>query len=178
MAHLFSPAVRGPHVRITFTIVAEQETADRRPLQNRFYTWRTLWLNLAIAEKQLGLPISDEAIDQMKANLVCTSFILNPPPFFFFFVALTDDPGGIAPDARAVRDCCRGGETAQTRRYGSRLHLWPRRARRRSDHPVSANQSPACPSPFVKIALAAWAQRHAMSQSKSATPLFLFITVV
>ncbi|GLB44543.1 putative lyase 1 family. Adenylosuccinate lyase subfamily protein [Lyophyllum shimeji] len=47
MAHLFSPA-------------------------NRFYTWRTLWLNLAIAERELGLPISDEAIEQMKNNLRLT----------------------------------------------------------------------------------------------------------
>ena len=39
-------------------------------LQTRFNTWRTLWLNLAIAEKELGLPITDEAIEQMKANLV------------------------------------------------------------------------------------------------------------
>jgi adenylosuccinate lyase len=37
---------------------------------NRFHTWRKLWLNLALAEKELGLPISDEAIEQMKANLV------------------------------------------------------------------------------------------------------------
>ena len=36
----------------------------------RFHTWRKLWLNLAIAEKELGLPISDEAIAQMKDNLV------------------------------------------------------------------------------------------------------------
>lgn len=35
----------------------------------RFGTWRKLWLNLAIAEKELGLPISDSAIEQMKANL-------------------------------------------------------------------------------------------------------------
>ena len=35
----------------------------------RFGTWRQLWLNLAIAEKELGLPIPDEAIDQMRANL-------------------------------------------------------------------------------------------------------------
>ena len=41
--------------------------------QNRFYTWRVLWLNLAIAEKELGLPISDEAIEQMKNNLVRSS---------------------------------------------------------------------------------------------------------
>ncbi|KIJ41958.1 hypothetical protein M422DRAFT_171724 [Sphaerobolus stellatus SS14] len=44
MAHLFSPAMR-------------------------FHTWRKLWLNLAIAEKELGLPISDEAIKEMKENL-------------------------------------------------------------------------------------------------------------
>lgn len=36
----------------------------------RSHTWRRLWLNLAIAEKELGLPISDEAIEEMKANLV------------------------------------------------------------------------------------------------------------
>lgn len=36
----------------------------------RFKTWRELWLALATAEKELGLPIPDEAIDQMKANLV------------------------------------------------------------------------------------------------------------
>ncbi|GAA93783.1 hypothetical protein E5Q_00429 [Mixia osmundae IAM 14324] len=35
----------------------------------RFGTWRKLWLNLAIAEKELGLPIPDEAIDQMRKHL-------------------------------------------------------------------------------------------------------------
>jgi adenylosuccinate lyase len=30
-----------------------------------------LWLNLAVAGKELGLPIDNEAIEQMKANLVC-----------------------------------------------------------------------------------------------------------
>ncbi|KAF9221804.1 Adenylosuccinate lyase [Gyrodon lividus] len=39
---------------------------------NRFKTWRELWLNLAIAEKQLGLPIGEEAIEQMRANLDLT----------------------------------------------------------------------------------------------------------
>ena len=76
MAHLFSPAVSICDVR------------DSRPsgltecmisTQNRFHTWRKLWLNLAIAEKELGLPISDEAIEQMKANLV--------RPILFFLYA-------------------------------------------------------------------------------------------
>lgn len=38
----------------------------------RFSTWRELWLNLAIAEKELGLPIPDEAIEEMKKNLQLT----------------------------------------------------------------------------------------------------------
>ena len=40
----------------------------------RFQTWRKLWLNLAIAEKELGLPISEQAIAEMKANLVRFSY--------------------------------------------------------------------------------------------------------
>ncbi|KAG8956133.1 adenylosuccinase ade13 [Tulasnella sp. 419] len=35
----------------------------------RFHTWRKLWLNLAIAEKELDLPISDDAIEEMRNNL-------------------------------------------------------------------------------------------------------------
>ena len=42
----------------------------------RFQTWRKLWLNLAIAEKELGLPISEQAITEMKANLVRFSYAL------------------------------------------------------------------------------------------------------
>ncbi len=37
--------------------------------KNRFGIWRRLWLALAEAEKEVGLEISDEAIDQMRANL-------------------------------------------------------------------------------------------------------------
>jgi hypothetical protein len=64
MAHLFSPAV-SPSTDLP-------GKSNQRVLmeQNRFHTWRKLWLNLAIAEKELGLPISVEAIDQMKDNLV------------------------------------------------------------------------------------------------------------
>jgi adenylosuccinate lyase len=35
----------------------------------RYGLWRRLWLALAEAEKELGVPISDAAIDQMRANL-------------------------------------------------------------------------------------------------------------
>ncbi|TFY65324.1 hypothetical protein EVJ58_g2051 [Rhodofomes roseus] len=48
---------------------ASKEMAHLFSAENRFHTWRKLWLNLAVAEKQLGLSIPDEAIEQMKANL-------------------------------------------------------------------------------------------------------------
>ena len=67
MAHLFSPAVSICDVR---NLRLPRLTKCMISTQNRFHTWRKLWLNLAIAEKELGLPISDEAIEQMKANLV------------------------------------------------------------------------------------------------------------
>jgi adenylosuccinate lyase len=40
--------------------------------RTRATTWRQLWVWLAEAEKELGLNISDEAIEQMKAHLVMT----------------------------------------------------------------------------------------------------------
>ncbi|EIE85944.1 adenylosuccinate lyase [Rhizopus delemar RA 99-880] len=49
---------------------ASKEMAYNFSEDKRYSTWRKLWLNLAIAEKQLGLTdITDEAIEQMKANL-------------------------------------------------------------------------------------------------------------
>jgi adenylosuccinate lyase len=40
--------------------------------RTRFSTWRSLWIWLAEAEKELGLEISDEAISQMKAAAIIT----------------------------------------------------------------------------------------------------------
>lgn len=40
--------------------------------RTRGTTWRQLWTWLAEAEKELGIDISDEAIAQMRANLVMT----------------------------------------------------------------------------------------------------------
>ncbi|EED83623.1 predicted protein [Postia placenta Mad-698-R] len=48
---------------------ASKEMAYLFSPANRFRAWRKLWLSLAIAEKELGLSIPDEAIEQMKANL-------------------------------------------------------------------------------------------------------------
>ena len=46
----------------------------------RFRTWRELWLSLAIAEKELGLVIPDEAITQMKQNLVSYLLLKSSAP--------------------------------------------------------------------------------------------------
>jgi adenylosuccinate lyase len=40
---------------------------------NRYTTWRRLWLALASAEKELGLEIPDEALEQMLAHLEVTA---------------------------------------------------------------------------------------------------------
>ena len=39
---------------------------------NRYTTWRRLWLALAAAEKELGLEIPDEALEQMLTHLEVT----------------------------------------------------------------------------------------------------------
>ena len=36
---------------------------------NKFRTWRKLWVALAEAEKELGLPITDEQVNEMKAHI-------------------------------------------------------------------------------------------------------------
>lgn len=52
---------------------ASEEMSKIFSLRNRFSTWRKLWLNLAIAEKEVGLSvITDEAIEQMKQHLEIT----------------------------------------------------------------------------------------------------------
>lgn len=52
---------------------ASQEMSAIFSLRNRFSTWRKLWLNLAIAEKELGLSvISSDAIEEMSKHLTIT----------------------------------------------------------------------------------------------------------
>ena len=36
---------------------------------NKFSTWRKLWIALAEAEQELGIPISDEQIEEMRQNI-------------------------------------------------------------------------------------------------------------
>ncbi|CAI4652984.1 BAQ_1a_G0038150.mRNA.1.CDS.1 [Saccharomyces cerevisiae] len=52
---------------------ASKEMSATFSLRNRFSTWRKLWLNLAIAEKELGLTVvTDEAIEQMRKHVEIT----------------------------------------------------------------------------------------------------------
>ena len=36
--------------------------------EKKFKTWRKLWIALAETEKELGLPITDEQIEELKAH--------------------------------------------------------------------------------------------------------------
>jgi adenylosuccinate lyase len=53
---------------------ASAEMADLFSAKRKFETWRLLWLWLAEEEQRLGLPISDEAIGQMRAHLTDIDF--------------------------------------------------------------------------------------------------------
>ncbi len=53
---------------------ASEEMSDLFSAQRKFETWRLLWLWLAEEERRLGLPISEEAIGQMRAHLSDVDF--------------------------------------------------------------------------------------------------------
>ncbi len=48
---------------------ASQEMLEVFSAQHRFETWRKLWIALAEAEMEMGLPVTEEAIAEMKAGL-------------------------------------------------------------------------------------------------------------
>ncbi|XP_076340673.1 adenylosuccinate lyase [Tachypleus tridentatus] len=48
---------------------ASEEMAYNFSEMKKYSTWRKLWVNLAEAERALGLNISDEQIEEMKANI-------------------------------------------------------------------------------------------------------------
>jgi len=50
------------------TRYTSREMAHNFSSDVKFSTWRTLWIALAEAEKELGLPITQEQIDEMKAH--------------------------------------------------------------------------------------------------------------
>src|SRR5215467_2665774 len=63
--------------RYTHPLTERYASAEMSALfspQFKFETWRRLWLWLAEEEKRLGLPVSEEAIGQMRANLSAIDF--------------------------------------------------------------------------------------------------------
>lgn len=61
-----------PHTHTIHPLVARNAGEEMIRIfspQAKFATWRRLWLYLAEAEKQLGIDIPDEAIEQMAANV-------------------------------------------------------------------------------------------------------------
>lgn len=70
MSKLFSSSVSTLHCFRPSESSTGSSALSHFGYQTRFGTWRKLWLNLAKAEKELGLPIPDDAISQMEKNLV------------------------------------------------------------------------------------------------------------
>ena len=48
---------------------ADEEMKRQFSDDNKFSTWRRLWLALAESEQELGLSISDEQLDEMRAHI-------------------------------------------------------------------------------------------------------------
>lgn len=48
---------------------ASREMSYNWSPQHKHSTWRRLWLALAESEKELGLPITDQQLEQMRAHL-------------------------------------------------------------------------------------------------------------
>ena len=95
--------------------------------QTRFGTWRQLWLTLAIAEKELGLPIPDGAIEEMQQHLVRPTYPLSQRIPHTLVVMLGTGRG-------SIRGSGAGGEETSTRCNGSRSRLWSSLSHRRSHH--------------------------------------------
>ncbi|ADL07932.1 adenylosuccinate lyase [Thermosediminibacter oceani] len=53
---------------------ASEEMLENFSPNKKFATWRKLWIALAEAEKELGLPITEEQIDEMKAHVEDINF--------------------------------------------------------------------------------------------------------
>ena len=73
--------------------------------QHRFGTWRRLWVALAEAEKELGLPVTDEAIQEMKAGLEEFDFVKAAEyerRFRHDVMAHVHLFGDVAPSARGI----------------------------------------------------------------------------
>src|SRR6266851_6495114 len=76
-----STSVKKPEVKTPDRFVhpltdryASEEMSAIFSARFKFETWRRLWLWLAEEERRLGLPISEEALGEMRANLTRIDF--------------------------------------------------------------------------------------------------------
>jgi len=60
--------------------------------RSKFTTWRKLWLWLAEAEKELGLPIPEASLDALRAHLVPTEAELAAPGLWLARIDLPESP--------------------------------------------------------------------------------------
>lgn len=68
----FSEVKEGPHCSFEHPLVSRYASKEMTYIwspQKKFSTWRRLWLALAESEKELGLEISEEQIEDMAAHL-------------------------------------------------------------------------------------------------------------
>ena len=73
--------------------------------QRKFSTWRTLWIALAEAEQELGLPITDAQISQLKAHVDDLDFdaaAAHEKRLRHDVMAHVHTYGDVCPDAKAI----------------------------------------------------------------------------
>lgn len=84
---------------------ASQAMAETWSAQRKFSTWRCLWVWLAEAEKELGLSITDDQIEQMRANIENIDFAATreyEKRFRHDVMAHNHAFGDVAPAARGI----------------------------------------------------------------------------
>lgn len=72
MGQAYLPLAMSSYDSYSTPLVGRYSSAEMQKLfslRTRYSTWRRLWLYLAESQKELGLPISDDAIMQMKAHV-------------------------------------------------------------------------------------------------------------
>ena len=84
---------------------ASREMSYNWSPQRKHSTWRRLWLALAESEKELGLPITDQQLEQMRAHLddiVLESAANKEAVVRYVLLSLILVFGALCPDARPI----------------------------------------------------------------------------
>src|SRR6185295_13558232 len=84
---------------------ASREMSELWGPRRKFVTWRRLWVALAEAEAELGLPITRQQLDQLRqhvADIDFTSAELYERKFRHDVMAHIHTYGDVCPDARGI----------------------------------------------------------------------------